>query len=151
MLSRAKFFSKIDANMEFWQIPLTKDCAHYTTFITPFGRYFYNRLPFGISSAPEHFQNRMVKVTEGLEGVICHMDDVLIWGSMQAEHDARVHAVLQKAQEAGITLNTAKCEFSKTTVKFLSYVISPEGVRHAPCERWIRHRTSASSGASWAW
>ncbi|KAL7859464.1 hypothetical protein SRHO_G00146110 [Serrasalmus rhombeus] len=80
MLSGAKFFSKIDANMGFWQIPLTKDCAHYTTFITPFGRYFFNRLPFGISSAPEHFQNQMVKVTEGQEGVVCHMDDVLIWG-----------------------------------------------------------------------
>ncbi|KAL7846654.1 hypothetical protein SRHO_G00216340 [Serrasalmus rhombeus] len=132
MLSGAKFFSKIDANMGFWQIPLTKDCAHYTTFITPFGRYFFNRLPFGISSAPEHFQNQMVKVTEGQEGVVCHMDDVLIWGSTQAEHDARVHAVLQRAQEAGITLNMAKCEFSKTTVKFLGYVISPEGVTPDP-------------------
>lgn len=132
MLSGAKFFTKIDANMGFWQIPLTKDCAHYTTFITPFGRYFFNRLPFGIASAPEHFQNRMVKVTEGLEGVVCHMDDVLIWGSTQTEHDARVHAVLLKAQETGITLNTAKCEFSKTTVKFLGYVLSPEGVRPDP-------------------
>uniref|UniRef100_A0A3B1IFN4 Gypsy retrotransposon integrase-like protein 1 n=1 Tax=Astyanax mexicanus TaxID=7994 RepID=A0A3B1IFN4_ASTMX len=60
------------------------------------------------------------------------MDDVLIWGSTQAEHDARVHAVLQRAQEAGITLNTAKCEFSKTTVKFLGYIISPEGVTPDP-------------------
>lgn len=114
MLSNAKIFTKLDANMGFWQTPLSKDCAHYTTFITPFGRYFFNRLPFGIASAPERYQNRMVtEVTKGLEGVVCHMDDVLIWGSTQEEHDARLHTVLQKAQVAGITLNTAKCEFSK--------------------------------------
>lgn len=128
MLSGAKIFTKLDANMGFWQIPLTKDCAHYTTFITPFGRYFFNRLPFGIASAPEHFQNRMMKVTEGLEGVVRHMDNVLIWGSTQAEHDERVHAVLHRTQAAGITLNTAKCEFSKTTVKFLGNVLSADGV-----------------------
>lgn len=133
MLSGAKLFTKLDANMGFWQIPLSKDCAHYTTFITPFGRYFFNRLPFGIASAPEHFQNRMVtEVTESLEGVVCHMDDVLIWGSTQAEHDTRAHAVLQRAQAAGITLNTAKCEFSKTKVKFLGYIISADGISSDP-------------------
>ncbi|KAJ8405642.1 hypothetical protein AAFF_G00316220 [Aldrovandia affinis] len=52
-------------------------------FITPFGRYSYNRLCFRISSAPEHFQKRMQQVLEGLEGVLCQMDDVLIWGATQ--------------------------------------------------------------------
>ena len=81
MLAGARIFSKLDANMGVWQIPLTTDSAKLTTFITPFGRYYFRRLPFGIASAPEHFQNRMVtEVTEGLEGVVCHMDDVLVWG-----------------------------------------------------------------------
>ncbi|KAK0131436.1 hypothetical protein N1851_033838 [Merluccius polli] len=53
MLTGARYFSKLDANMGFWQIPLSKESAPYTTFITPFGRYHFNRLPFGISSAPE--------------------------------------------------------------------------------------------------
>ncbi|KAJ8332638.1 hypothetical protein SKAU_G00424270 [Synaphobranchus kaupii] len=62
----------------------------------------------------EHFQNRMVtEVTAGLEGVVCHMDDILIWGWTQAEHDARVHTVLERAQKAGVTLNTAKCDFTR--------------------------------------
>ena len=52
-------FSKIDANSGFWQIPLDKKSALLTTFITPFGRYHFNRLSFGITSAPEHFQRRM--------------------------------------------------------------------------------------------
>ena len=133
MLSGARIFTKLDANMGFWQIPLAKESALLTTFITPFGRYYFNRLPFGIASAPEHFQNRMVtEVTEGLEGVVCHMDDVLIWGATQEEHDARVHTVLEKAQRAGITLNTDKCEWAKSEVKFLGCIVSADGLRPDP-------------------
>ncbi|CAL9703681.1 unnamed protein product [Knipowitschia caucasica] len=71
-LSGAKVFSKLDANAGFWQIPLSKDSSLLTTFITPFGRYCYNRLCFGLSSAPEHFQKRMQQILEGLEGVVCN-------------------------------------------------------------------------------
>ena len=58
-LSGAKIFTKLDANSGFWQIPLSDESRLLTTFITPFGRYCFNKLPFGISSAPEHFQKRM--------------------------------------------------------------------------------------------
>ena len=65
-LSNAKIFSKIDANSGFWQIELSKQSSLLTTFITPFGRFCFNRLPFGISSAPELFQKRMSFALEGL-------------------------------------------------------------------------------------
>ena len=55
-LSGASVFSKLDANSGFWQIPLADSTKHLTTFITPYGRYCFNKLPFGISSAPEYFQ-----------------------------------------------------------------------------------------------
>uniref|UniRef100_A0A3B3DHQ9 ribonuclease H n=1 Tax=Oryzias melastigma TaxID=30732 RepID=A0A3B3DHQ9_ORYME len=133
MLAGATVFSKLDANMGFWQVPLTEESAKYTTFITPFGRYYFNRLPFGIASAPEHFQKMMVtEVTNGLEGVLCHMDDILMWGKTQEEHDVRLHALLEKAQKAGITLNIDKCEFTCHTVKFLGHVITAAGVQPDP-------------------
>ena len=48
------------------------------TFITPFGKFYFNCLPFGITSAPEYFQKRMhVRYLIGLEGVVCHMDNFL--------------------------------------------------------------------------
>ena len=76
-LAGATMFSKLDANSGFWQIPLSEESKPLTTFITPFGRYCFNKLPFGISSAPEYFQKRMNQVLAGIDGVVCHMDDIL--------------------------------------------------------------------------
>ena len=68
-------FSKVDANSGFWQILLAPDSYLLTTFITPFKRYCFQKLLFGISSAPELYQQRMSQILAGLEGVLCHIDD----------------------------------------------------------------------------
>ena len=60
------------------------------------------------------FQITMNRMLEGVPGVICHMDDVLIHGTTREEHDQRVHEVMERIQRRGMTLNN-KCEFSKTT------------------------------------
>ena len=75
-LAGATVFTKLDANSSFWQILLSPESRPLTTFITPFGRYHFNKLPFVISSAPELFQRRMNSILEGLEGVVCLIDDV---------------------------------------------------------------------------
>ncbi len=130
-LNGARFFTKLDANSGFHQIPLTKESALLTTFITPYGRFCFNRLPFGISSAPEHFQKRMNMILEGLDGTLCQMDDILIYGSTQDEHDQRLELVLCKLLEAGVTLNS-KCEFSRSSIRFLGYIIDSDGLSADP-------------------
>ena len=92
-LSNASVFTKLDANSGFWQISLAKESRHLTTFITPFGRFCFNHLPFGITSAPEYFQRKMPQLLEGLEGVVCMMDDDLIYDLNQVEHNRRVDLV----------------------------------------------------------
>ena len=131
-LSGATMFSKLDANSGFWQIGPSPESAKLTTFITPFGRFCFNRLPFGISSAPEHFQTRISQVLEGTDGALCQMDYILVFGKTTEEHDKHLEATLHKLQEANLTLNEEKCEFSKPSVEYLGSIIDSEGVHVNP-------------------
>ena len=131
-LKNVQVMTKLDANSGFWQIPLDEESKLLTTFITPFGRYAFNQLPFGISSAPEIFQRTMSSILEGLEGVICHMDDVLNHGVDVSEHDARVRAVLNRISEAELTLNGDKCEFGMTETRFLGHIVGAYGIKPDP-------------------
>jgi len=54
-LGKSRFFTKLDANSGFWQLPLDEES-------TPFGSYCFNRLPFGITSAPEISSEQFLKI-----------------------------------------------------------------------------------------
>ena len=60
------------------------------------------------------------------------MDDVLVFGKDQEEHDSRIRAVLKRIESAGATLNPEKCEFSRTELKFLGHIIDGSGIRADP-------------------
>ena len=67
-LGKSRYFTKLDANSGFWQLPLDEESKLLTTFVTPFGRYCFNRLPFGISSAPEIFQRTLSETLKDVDG-----------------------------------------------------------------------------------
>ena len=125
-------FSKLDANSGFWQIPLAKESRLLTTFITPYGWFCFNKLPFGISNTPDVFQRHMNDILCGLPGVLCHVDDILVFGSTPSEHDDRLRAVLEQIKGAGITLNAEKFQFSQTRITFIGHVIDHHGISPDP-------------------
>ncbi|UYV68125.1 K02A2.6-like, partial [Cordylochernes scorpioides] len=133
-LGEARFFSKLDANSGFHQIPLSPDCQHLTTFITPFGRYKYCRMPFGISLAPEYFQRVMSIILQGMDGVMCYLDDILIFASDSKTHDRILRLVLRKLKEAKVTLNKAKCVFGVPRINFLGHILDEDGIRPDPAK-----------------
>ncbi len=73
-LAGGRWYSKLDAANGFYQIQLAKESRHLTTFITPFGRFCFNRLPFGISSAPEFYQKKMSELRGRGFLVVCLSD-----------------------------------------------------------------------------
>ena len=101
-------------------------------FITPFGRYCFCKLHFGISSAPEHFQKQMNRILEREEGTLYHVNDVYVFGRTQQEHDQRLHNVLQKVASTGITHSKAKCEFNKQRITFVGHIIDNRGISQNP-------------------
>ena len=65
-LNGAKLFSVFDASSGFWQVELDEESSMLTSFNTPFSRYWWKRMPFGINSASEVWQRKMREHIEGL-------------------------------------------------------------------------------------
>lgn len=74
----------------------------------------------------------MSQLLVGLDGVVCQMDDILRYAETQAQHDVQLVAVLERLVRAGVTLKREKCEFSKTSIKFLDQIINRTGVKADP-------------------
>ena len=131
-LKGSTVFTKLDATSGFWQLPLDDATAKLTTFMTLFGRYFFRRLPFGISLAPEVFQRTMENILGDIEGVECYMDDILVHADGMEEHDRRLDQALNRLAQTGLKLNREKCEFRKEEISFLGRIVSKDGVKPDP-------------------
>ena len=127
-------FSLLDAASGFWQIPLEKQTAKLTIFITPIGRYFFHRLPFGITSAPEIFQREISSLFKGIDGVEVYMDDILIFGKTAEEHEVRLQKALKILKNAGLKLNDEKCLLRQSQLHYLGHCIDGNGIRPDPAK-----------------
>lgn len=131
-LSGAKIFSTLDASSGFWAVVLDEESSLKTTFNTPFGRYKYLRMPFGICSAPEVFQKKVSQIFENIEGCEVIMDDILIWGNDEREHNERLKIVLETAKRANLKLNKNKSKIGLTEVKYMGHLIGKDGLKTDP-------------------
>ena len=128
-LNGAKYFSTLDARLGFWQIPLDEESSFLTTFNTVFGRYRFTRMPFGIHSAQEVFHKRLHELLGDLPGVETDIDDILVWGRTQEEHDERLIKLLQRARDCNLKLNPDKSRIRKTEVLYIGHVLTSDGVK----------------------
>ena len=98
-LKDAKYFGTCDARSGYWTIKLDEESAKLTTFNTAFGRYKFLRLPFGLISSQDIFQQKIDQAYEGLEGVEPIADDILIWGNSLQEYEANQRKMLQRSRK----------------------------------------------------
>ena len=137
-LSKAKLFSVVDCKDGFWQVKLTESSSFLTTFWTPFGRYRWLRMPFGISSAPEEFQRRLHEITAGLAGVEVIADDILIYGAgdtdeqASADHDQNLINLLQRAKENNLKFNLKKLKLRQKSVAYMGHLLTSQGLKPDP-------------------
>eukprot|EP00731_Ephydatia_muelleri_P014717 Em0008g437a len=121
-------FSKIDLSSAYQQIVLDEQSRPYTTINTHKGLFMYNRLTFGIASAPAIFQRTMETILQGCQRTCVYFDDILVTGSSNDEHLANLDSVLCKLEGAGLRLNRAKCAFMLPSVEYLGHRIDREGL-----------------------
>ncbi|CAK1588892.1 unnamed protein product [Parnassius mnemosyne] len=125
-------FSKIDLSMAYNQFVLSDKSQKITCINTHRGLFNFTRLVFGLASAPSIFQRAMECLLAGIEGIIFLLDDILITGKSKVQHEQRLMAVLQRLDDAGLSVQMNKCEFFKDEISYLGHVIDKTGVRKSP-------------------
>nr|XP_049466096.1 uncharacterized protein K02A2.6-like [Anopheles coluzzii] len=131
-LSKCRIFSKIDLSDAFLQVQIDKEYRPLLTINTHRGLYHYNRLPPGIKIAPAAFQQLIDTMLAGLSGVCGYMDDLIIGGLTDEDHDKTLGQVLKRIEEFGFTLRADKCVFRMCQIKYLGHVIDGRGIRPDP-------------------
>ena len=137
-LGKVKVFTVLDAKDGFLQVKLDENSSELTTFHTPFGRYKWLRMPFGICSAPEEFQRHVQNVIEGLNGVETIADDLLVYGigttceEAVIDHDNSLIDLLQRCRERNFKLNPSELRFKQQKVKYNGHIFTADGIPPDP-------------------
>ena len=135
-LAKGKVFSKLDLAHAYLQLQLDEDSRKLATISKHKGLFCYNRLPFGVSSAPAIFQRTMEGILKGIPYVHAYIDDILVTGTSESEHLQILEQVLTRLEEVGMRLKESKCQFLLPSVEYLGYRISENGIQ--PMEEKLR-------------
>ena len=139
-LKGAKVFSTIDLRSRYHHIALGKSSRAKTAFVTPFGKYQFLMVSFGLAQAPAYFQLLMNKVLKGLNFAMTYLDDIIIFSENKLQHLEHLEVVFSQLREAGLKMKRSKCDFFKSEIHYLGHLISPEGISPLPNKLdYIKH------------
>ena len=128
-MANEKWFTKLDANRGYWQIPLDEESQLLSTFNTPFGRFCYQVTLFGIKSTQDVFQKQMNQHFSDMEGVETDIDDIIVHADTKMKHDCRLNSVLDRCKKINLTLNKEKCVFRVKKVTYITHKLIQEEIK----------------------
>ncbi len=131
-LAGGQKFTKIDLSDAYLQIELDDQAKELLTINTHKGLFRYNRLPFGVASAPAVFQRAMDQVTAGLEGIGVYLDDIIVTGRSDKEHLANLSALLDRLESYGLRVKRSKCSFMADSIEYLGQIVDKNGKKPNP-------------------
>ena len=151
----SKAISKLNLTKGFYQIGVDPASIDKTAFITPFGKYAFQRMPFGLKNAPAIFQRCMeIVLGDCYTFAAPYIDDIIVFSENGVVHAHHLRKVFAALQQHGLTVKLDKCEFGRCHVEYLGHVIG-NGVLAVPKHRaaamaaFIQPRTKSSLGLSW--
>ncbi|XP_029904245.1 LOW QUALITY PROTEIN: uncharacterized protein K02A2.6-like [Myripristis murdjan] len=128
VLAGGQQFTKLDMSHAYQQIQMDDQSKKYLTVNTHRGMFTYNRLPFGVSSAPAIFQRTMEGVLQGIPQVAVYLDDILVTGETREMHLKTLDEVLTRLEDAGLRLKRSKCTLLADEVQYLGHKVDAKGV-----------------------
>jgi transposase InsO family protein len=137
------FFSTLDAKSGYWTKMLNEDSQLLTAFNTPFKKYCFQRLPFGLSVSSEIFCEEIDRALNGIPGTFPCADDIKVQGSTEERHDINLLETIERAKKAGIKFNPDKCRIRKKKIEYFGRIVSPQGVEPSPTKVRAIHELSS--------
>jgi hypothetical protein len=123
-LGQAEFISTIDLAKGYYQVPVRKEDQDKTAFISPFGKYRFTRMPFGLKGAPTTFQRLMDSILDGLQdSTSAYIDDIVIRSVDWKSHCEHLIEVLSRLRRDGLTAKPRKCQLGMRTCGLLGHVV----------------------------
>ena len=128
-LKGAKFFSTIHLRSGYYHIALGKDSRAKTAFVTPFAKYKFLQVPFGLAQVPAYFQHLMNQVLDNCNFAMTYLDDIIIFSETEEEHLAHIEEIFRRLEAADLKMKRSKCDFFKKHIHYLGHLISADGIR----------------------
>ena len=155
-LAQSKYFTVKNTMSGFWHMLLDLRSSLLTTFNTPWGKYRWLRMPFGLKVSSDVFQERLDRVLRLVPGVLRITDDIVIHGATENTHDGTVLVLCETMRLNNLSLNAKKMQFKSTDCKFFGHKLTPDGIKVDPrglrlSYRWIHPRTLPVYSPSMAW
>ena len=128
-LKGAKYFTTLDLRSGYYHIGLSEGSKAKTAFVTPFGKYQFEVVPFGLAQAPAYFQQLISMVLQDCsEFAMAYLDDITIFSRNECKHLKHIQIIFQKLIDAGLKLKESKCDFFKKEIYYFRHLISSEGI-----------------------
>ena len=129
----AKYFTALDLMKGFHQVVMSPCSVEKTAFVTPLGQFEFLKMPFGLHTAPSVFQYIVQDVLSGLEEhTMVYIDDIIIFSNSFEEHCRHVKTVLDRLYASNLKVNLSKCEFFRTQLLYLGFIINSTGIHTDP-------------------
>ena len=127
-LNTATYFTTLDLQAGYHHIPLHKPSILKRDFNSPFGKYEYVKVPFGLAQAPAYFQELMTGILKDFSFTITYLDDMIIFSKTPQEHLSHIRKVSEKLRSAKLSMKMSKCNFFSKEIQYLGHILSATGI-----------------------
>ena len=133
-LNGATYFTTLDLRAGYHHIPLDKPSIPKTAFNSPFGKFEYVKVLFGLAQAPAYFQELMTGILKDFPFTIAYLDDIIIFSKTPQEHLSHICMVFRKLKSANLSMKKSKCSFFSKEIQYLGHILSATGIQPLPAK-----------------